>query len=199
MLPVVAKWVLIGRWKPASIRAWSPSYLRFWVVKTLVRSSPMVLFTGTPLFTLYLRALGAQVGRDVVYLSRQVPVCTDLFSIGDRTLVRKDAVIACYRAHAGRVEIGGVSIGADAFVGESTVLDVRTSIGDGASLAHVGVVVDEQRGGELLDVRDVVPGPRLMGGPRAKSPSSPVARAGSGARWRCPWPTGAARSSSTTK
>jgi non-ribosomal peptide synthetase-like protein len=136
VLPIAAKWVLIGRWKPASIRVWSPAYLRFWVVKTLVRTSPMVVFTGTPLFTLYLRALGAQVGRDVVYLSTQVPVCTDLFSIGDRTLVRKDAVIACYRAHAGRVEIGGVSIGADAFVGESTVLDVRTSIGDGSSLAH---------------------------------------------------------------
>ncbi|GAA4942942.1 Pls/PosA family non-ribosomal peptide synthetase [Actinomycetospora succinea] len=136
VLPVVAKWVLIGRWKPGAFRVWSPAYLRFWVVKTLVRTSPMVLFTGTPAFTLYLRALGAKVGRDVTYLSSQVPVCTDLFSIGDRSLVRKEAVIACYRAQDGRIEIGGVSIGADAFVGEATVLDVRTAVGDGASLAH---------------------------------------------------------------
>ena len=96
----------------------------------------MVLFAGTPAFTLYLRALGAKVGRDVVYLSSQVPVCTDLFSIGDGSLVRKESVVACYRAHDGRIEIGGVSIGAGAFVGEATVLDVRTAVGDGASLAH---------------------------------------------------------------
>jgi non-ribosomal peptide synthetase-like protein len=136
VLPIVAKWVLVGRWQPGSIRVWSPAYLRFWVVKTLVRTSPMVLFTGTPVFGIYLRALGAKVGRDVVYLSRQVPVCTDLFSVGDGSLVRKDAVIAGYRAHDGRIEIGGVSIGAGAFVGEQTVLDVRTAVGDGASLAH---------------------------------------------------------------
>ena len=136
VVPIAAKWALIGRWQPGSIRVWSPAYLRFWVVKTLVRSSPMVLFTGTPAFTLYLRALGAKVGRDVVYLSSQVPVCTDLFSIGDGSLVRKESVVACYRAHDGRIEIGGVSIGAGAFVGEATVLDVRTAVGDGASLAH---------------------------------------------------------------
>ena len=136
VVPIAAKWALIGRWQPGSIRVWSPAYLRFWVVKTLVRSSPMVLFAGTPAFTLYLRALGAKVGRDVVYLSSQVPVCTDLFSIGDGSLVRKESVVACYRAHDGRIEIGGVSIGAGAFVGEATVLDVRTAVGDGASLAH---------------------------------------------------------------
>jgi non-ribosomal peptide synthetase-like protein len=50
--------------------------------------------------------------------------------------VRKEAVIACYRAHDGRIEIGGVRIGAGAFVGEATVLDVRSAVGDGASLAH---------------------------------------------------------------
>ncbi|WP_433036273.1 Pls/PosA family non-ribosomal peptide synthetase [Actinomycetospora sp. CA-053990] len=136
VVPIAAKWALIGRWQPGSIRVWSPAYLRFWVVKTLVRASPMVLFAGTPAFTLYLRALGAKVGRDVVYLSSQVPVCTDLFSIGDGSLVRKESVVACYRAHDGRIEIGGVSIGAGAFVGEATVLDVRTAVGDGASLAH---------------------------------------------------------------
>ena len=38
--PVVAKWVLIGRWKPQQIRIWSLAYVRFWIVKTLVRANP---------------------------------------------------------------------------------------------------------------------------------------------------------------
>ena len=135
-LPIVAKWVLVGRWRPGSIPVWSPSYLRFWVVKTLVRTSPALLFVGTPLHTLHLRALGAKIGRGVVILTQHVPACTDLFSAGDGVLIRKDAILSCYRAHDGRVEIGGVSLGGHVVVGESTVLDVRTAMGDGASLAH---------------------------------------------------------------
>ncbi|WP_345381511.1 Pls/PosA family non-ribosomal peptide synthetase, partial [Actinomycetospora straminea] len=174
VLPVVAKWVLIGRWKPGSFRVWSPAYLRFWVVKTLVRTSPMVLFAGTPAFTLYLRALGAKVGRDVVYLSGQVPVCTDLFSVGDGSLVRKQSVIACYRPHDGRIEIGGVSIGAGAFVGEATVLDVRTAVGDGASLAHSSSL----HAGQAIPVGEVWHGSpgRRTEGPLPAVPPAPGSR-----------------------
>ena len=50
-VPILAKWILIGRWKPRQIRIWSLAYVRFWVVKTLVRRNPIVLFTGSPLFT----------------------------------------------------------------------------------------------------------------------------------------------------
>ena len=62
-LPVVVKWILVGRWKVADIRVWSLPYFRFWLVKTLVRGNPMVLFAGSPLYALYLRALGAKIGR----------------------------------------------------------------------------------------------------------------------------------------
>src|SRR6476660_9945211 len=48
-LPILAKWVLIGRWKPQRIRIWSLAYVRFWIVKTLVRSNPLTFLTaGSP-------------------------------------------------------------------------------------------------------------------------------------------------------
>jgi hypothetical protein len=87
-LPILAKWMLIGRWKPRQIRVWSLAYFRFWIVKTLVRSNPLVLFVGSPLHLLYLRALGAKVGRGVAIFSPNVPVCTDLLTIGDGTVIR---------------------------------------------------------------------------------------------------------------
>ncbi|MEU0057887.1 phosphopantetheine-binding protein [Streptomyces sp. NPDC006334] len=68
-LPVVAKWALVGRWKPQEIRVWSLAYVRFWIVKALIRSDPLVLFHGSPLYLVYLRALGANVGRRSVVLS----------------------------------------------------------------------------------------------------------------------------------
>jgi len=62
-IPIAAKWLLIGRWRPQKIRLWSLAYVRFWVVKSLIWSNPAVyLFVGSPLYGLYLRALGAKVG-----------------------------------------------------------------------------------------------------------------------------------------
>ena len=128
--------MLIGRWKPQQIRIWSLAYVRFWIVKTLIRSNPLVLFVGSPLYVLYLRALGAKIGRGVVIFSRHVPVCTDLLTIGDGTVIRKDSFFTCYRAHAGLIQTGPVTLGRDVFVGEATVLDIDTSLGDGAQLGH---------------------------------------------------------------
>ncbi|WP_407555262.1 phosphopantetheine-binding protein [Streptomyces sp. Pv4-95] len=135
-LPIVAKWVLIGRWKPQQIPVWSLSYVRFWAVKTLIRSNPLVLFVGSPLYTLYLRSLGAKIGRRVTVFSRSVPVCTDLLTIGDDTIVRKDSFFNCYRAHAGLIQTGAVSLGKDVVISEATVLDIECSMGDGAQLGH---------------------------------------------------------------
>lgn len=135
-LPIAAKWLLIGRWTPREIPVWSLGYLRFWLVRTLVRTSPLALFVGSPIVCWYLRALGARIGRDVTILTRSLPVATDLLTIGDGTLVRKDSVLNGYRAHAGRIEIDSVSLGRDVLVSEACVLDIGTAMGDGAQLGH---------------------------------------------------------------
>src|SRR6266496_5943614 len=96
-VPIAAKWLIIGRWKPQSIRIWSLAYVRFWIVKALIRSNPGVhLFVGSPLYGLYLRALGAKVGSGVVILSRRIPVCTDLLTIGTGTVIRNESMFLCY-------------------------------------------------------------------------------------------------------
>ena len=82
------------------------------------------MFVGSPLYILYLRALGARIGRRRRDLSRNVPVCTDLLTIGDGTVIRKDSYFTCYRAHAGVIQTGAVTIGKDVFVGEPTVIDI---------------------------------------------------------------------------
>ena len=137
IVPILAKWLLIGRWKEQQIRIWSMSYFRFWIVKTLIRSNPLALLTvGSPLFSVYLRALGARVGPGAAIFTRHVPVCTDLLTIGAGTVIRKDAFVQGYRAYAGRIETGAVTLGRDVFVGEKSVLDINTSMGDGAQLGH---------------------------------------------------------------
>ncbi|MEU6866604.1 Pls/PosA family non-ribosomal peptide synthetase [Streptomyces sp. NPDC046876] len=140
VFPVLAKWILVGRWKPRRLHVWSLPYLRFWTVRALIRSSPLVLFIGSPLYVLYLRALGAKIGRGVTIFSRIMPVCTDLLVIGDGAVIRKDTYFPCYRAHEGLIETGPVTVGKDAVVGEASVLDIGTSLGDGAQLGHASAL-----------------------------------------------------------
>ncbi|WP_433287617.1 Pls/PosA family non-ribosomal peptide synthetase [Pseudonocardia sp. CA-142604] len=145
ILPIVVKWALIGRWTTREFPVWSLAYVRFWFVKTLVRANPLLLLVGgrsrsnttSPIINIYLRALGARIGPGVAIFARTLPVCTDLLTIGADTVIRNEALIACYRAHDGRIQTGPVHLGKHAFVGEAAVIDIGASMGDGAQLGHV--------------------------------------------------------------
>jgi non-ribosomal peptide synthetase-like protein len=145
MIPVASKWLLIGRFKEQSIPIWSFAYFRFWVVKTLIRTSPAAAFIGTPLYNAYLRLMGARIGRNVVLRCRLAPVCTDLLTIGDNTLVSNETSLLGYRAQSNFIHIGPVTIGSNAFVGEGSVLDIDTSMGDNTQLGHTSSLQSGQR------------------------------------------------------
>ncbi|KAJ0340875.1 hypothetical protein COL154_014163, partial [Colletotrichum chrysophilum] len=157
---IAAKWILVGRWKQESFPIWGWRYYRFWVVKTLIRTAPATLFRGSPLYSLYLRLLGAKLGHSTVIECRTVPVCTDLISIGENSILRKDSMILGYRAQSGYIHTGPLTIGRNAFVGVGCTLDIDTRIGDGAQL---GPASSLQRGqcipdGERWHGSPAVPG-----------------------------------------
>ena len=110
--PILAKWLLIGRWTAQEIPSGAWRYVRFWLVKALVRSNPL-----RPVRRLAaLHALSAGAGRQDRPRRRSsspshVPVCTDLLTIGDGTVIRKDCFFTGYRAQAGRIQIGPVTLG----------------------------------------------------------------------------------------
>lgn len=133
---ILGKWLLVGRWKEESIPLWGARYFRFWVVMTLVRSAPVALFKGSPLYSFYLRLLGAKLGHNTVIESRSVPVCTDLIALGDDTILRKDSTLLGYRAEAGYIHTGPIRIGSNCLVGEGSVLDIKTAMGDRSQLGH---------------------------------------------------------------
>lgn len=172
-LPVLLKWLLIGRFTPREFPLWGARHLRFWLVGALVRSSPMVAFVGTPVYNLYLRALGARIGRGALIRTRSVPVATDLVAVGAGTVVRKDVVLSGYRAEAGRIRTGPVAVGRDVVLAEQTVLDIDTAVGDGARLGHASTLHSGQEipAGESWQGSPARPGP-------ADLPPVPPARCG---------------------
>ncbi|MGA6153773.1 Pls/PosA family non-ribosomal peptide synthetase [Stenotrophomonas sp. NPDC087984] len=141
LFPIAVKWILIGRWKPRRIQLWSVAYVRFWCVRTLIVANPLARLTvGTPLYTLYLRALGAKIGPRTLIFTRWVPICTDLLTIGADTVIRKETFLNGYRARDGVIETGPVTIGAGAFVGEHSTLDIGVRLGDTAQLGHASAL-----------------------------------------------------------
>ena len=144
-VPILAKWILVGRWRETEIRVWSLAYLRLWAVKSLLRTSPIPFTAGTPIYNVFLRALGADVGRGALIVSRRMPLVTDLLTVGPGAVVRRNVLFNGYHAEAGRIRTGRVTIGAGAHVGESAVLGLDVTIGDGARLGHASSLQDGEQ------------------------------------------------------
>ncbi|MGI5152027.1 Pls/PosA family non-ribosomal peptide synthetase [Plantactinospora sp. CA-294935] len=167
VLPVALKWLLVGRWRAGTFPIWGLRYLRFWVVKRMIRANPLVLFVGSPVYNFYLRALGAKIGPGALVLSRSVPVCTDLIEIGAGSVVGRGVSILGYRAEAGWITTGPVRLGRNVQVGEGSVLDLDTVLGDGAHLGHAS----SPRAGQVVPA-----GARFHGSPAVPGGSgNPVA------------------------
>ena len=143
-IPIAAKWLVIGTWKPEVIPVWSLRYFRFWAIRSLISSAPMALF-GDPFYNLYLRLLGAKIGENAVIHSTAVPVCTDLISIGDNTILGKDSIVLGYAAQSNYIYTGPVQIGSNAFVGEAGVVDINTTMEDNTQLGHASSLHNGQR------------------------------------------------------
>ncbi|MDC7784835.1 amino acid adenylation domain-containing protein [Rhodoplanes sp. TEM] len=142
---ILGKWLLVGRFSEERIPIWSARYFRFWAAKTLMRNAPVALFAGHPIFNVYLRLLGARIGRNTIVKTRFVPVATDLISIGDDTVLRKETILLGYRAQSNYIHTGRVSIGDRAFVGEASVLDIDTAMGNDTQLGHASSLQSGQR------------------------------------------------------
>jgi len=145
-LSIGMKWLVIGRYKPGRYPVWSFYYFRWWLVNRFQLLSWSHMFAGTPLMSLYYRAMGASIGRDVTLCT---PLCSafDLVSIGDRTSIGVETHVLGYHVENGTLIIGGIDIGRDCFIGmhcnvglgtrisDWARLDDMSSLGDGASMA----------------------------------------------------------------
>ena len=145
LLAISAKWTLIGRARPTTIQLWGPAYFRFWVARRLITIAPAYLFVGEPLFNLFLRCLGAKIGARAVIATAAVPVAADLFEVGEDAVVARRVMATGYGAVGQRLHFGAIRIGKGAYVGEASVLDRDSELGDFAQLGHASSLQQGQR------------------------------------------------------
>ncbi len=150
-LAVLAKKILVGRYRPVRVPVWSGLYVRMWMVQQLVRLVPWETIAGTEFHSAALRLLGARIGRRV-HLHRGVDVSHggwDLLTIGDDVTVSQDAAIRLVSLSEGHVEVGPVVLQ------DGATLDVRAGVG------HHTVV---GRGSVLSALSSLPPGGRIAAG-----------------------------------
>ncbi|MBM3973160.1 MAG: amino acid adenylation domain-containing protein [Planctomycetes bacterium] len=131
-----AKALLIGRYRPQRVPAWSSFHVRHWIVVRLVRLVPWNLLDGTEAKVVALRALGAKIGKRV-HLHRGVDMLSggwDLIEIGDDAALMREVELGACQLDNGHLVVGPVRIGAGA------TLSTRAGIGPGGSLGAGSVL-----------------------------------------------------------
>lgn len=180
LLSIAVKWIVVGRYKAGRYPLWSGYYLRWWIANRFQALAWAEMFKGTPLMSLYWRAMGARIGRDVT-ISTNLSSAWDMISIGDDASVGAETQILGYRVEDGYLVIAPVSIGNDCFVGMQCSLGLGSRMGDGARLDDMSLLPD---GIEMADgeARRGIPAlPATVNVPERKrmvKNASPVARVG---------------------
>jgi non-ribosomal peptide synthetase-like protein len=142
---VALKWIVIGRWRIEQFPVWSFRYYRYWLAKGVIRANPMRAFAGSPLYNVYLRLLGAKIGRNVSIFTTNVPVCTDLITIENDVVIRPATTFNGAKVEDGYVKTGQVSIRAHGYIGESCVLDINSRVGTFSTVGHKSCLHEGQR------------------------------------------------------
>lgn len=156
-----AKWLLVGRVRAGEHPLWSSFVWRNELADTFVEVLAVPWFAGwvggTPVLTLWLRTMGARLGRGVWCETHWLPEA-DLVTLGDGASVNRGCVLQTHLFHDRVLSTGTVRLGAGATVGPHGVVLPAASLGAGTTVGPASLVM---RGDPLPD------GSRWLGNPVA--------------------------------
>jgi non-ribosomal peptide synthetase-like protein len=136
ILIIGLKWLIIGRTKPGRYPLWGVYYFRVWFVQRLLQVTTMKFLQGSPLIRLYMRLLGAKIGRDAV-IAEFEGGAIDLISIGDNTTTGLKNRFSNVEIVGNEMVIGTIEIGPDVQIGNSCVLGPDTVLERGVELSDL--------------------------------------------------------------
>ncbi|KAB1069523.1 Pls/PosA family non-ribosomal peptide synthetase [Methylobacterium planeticum] len=158
-IAVAAKWLILGRTRPGRYPLWGVYYYRWWLTQRLTPLVHVKWLQGSPAIVIYLRLLGAKVGRDALISDIDIGA-PDLLRIGDGASLGGRLVIANAEVVGNELVIGTVSIGGDVAIGTSCVISHDTVIGDQAEIADLTTIPSGTRVG-AREIWDGSPGRKV--------------------------------------
>ncbi len=167
---VTAKWLLVGRIEQVEHPLWSSFVWRNEVSDAFVETVAAPWFaraaTGTAVMNIWLRGLGAKIGRGVWCESYWLPEA-DLVTLGDGATVERGCVVQTHLFHDRIMAMDSVTLEAGATLGPHCVALPAARIGAGATVGPASLVM---RGDTVPDST------RWQGNPIAPWPDRQVRR-----------------------
>jgi non-ribosomal peptide synthetase-like protein len=143
------KWLIAGRLKPGRYPLWGLTYFRWWLTDRLIEAAPVYMISGSSLYRMWLGALGARIGRDVVLgsITLRVP---ELLRVGEGSSIGNGVNLENARVEGGWLHLGAIDIGRNVSVGSYVVVEGNTRIDDwghvdGQSALQDGTVVPARK------------------------------------------------------
>jgi non-ribosomal peptide synthetase-like protein len=133
VIAIIGKRLLTGRLRAGVYPLWGVTYFRWWLAGRFVELPDSYMLAATPWMPLYLRALGARIGRNVVIDNISVAV-PELLTVADGASMGAFVNLENARVEGGRLFVGPIKVGREAVVDSYAVLENDTAIGDHSRL-----------------------------------------------------------------
>jgi non-ribosomal peptide synthetase-like protein len=148
-ITVAMKWILIGRYTRSQHPLWSAFVWRDEMMNAaqeqLADEKLLRLAIGTPLMSVYLRAMGSKIGRGV-WCETTAVTEYDMITLDDGTAVNRGACLMTHLFHDRLLRIGPTHLEPGATLGPTAVVLPDTKVGTGTVIESHSVVL---RGEEL--------------------------------------------------
>lgn len=149
-----AKWLLVGRFRATERALWTSFVWRNELADTFVEvlAAPWLFrfATGTPLLNVWLRTLGAKIGRGAWLETFWLPEY-DLVRLGAGATVNRGCVVQTHLFHDRIMSMDEVSLGAGATLGPHGIvlpgasIGARTTVGPGSLVTRGDAVPEDSR------------------------------------------------------
>ncbi|MCB5909097.1 Pls/PosA family non-ribosomal peptide synthetase [Streptomyces pinistramenti] len=148
LLTTAAKWLLMGRFRAGEHPLWSSFVWRNELYDAFVEELAMpwlgTSLLGTPLLNVWLRSLGARIGRGVWCESHWLPE-TDLVHLGDGASINRGAVLQTHLFHDRLMRVDDVHLGAGATLGPHSIVLPASTVADGTVVGPASLVMRGER------------------------------------------------------
>ncbi len=169
VVSTIAKWAFVGRITAREHPLWSSFVWRNEVQDTFVETVARPWFaeqaTGTPALAVWLRSLGATIGRGTWLETYWLPEA-DLVTIGPGASVARGTVVQTHLFHDRVMQLDTVRLDAGATLGPHSVVLPAAGIGAGGTVGPSSLVMRGEQ---------VPPGSRWSGNPIAPWTAGPTA------------------------
>ena len=140
-IAIGGKWLIAGRLQPGRYPLWGFTYFRWWLSDRLLEAAPTYMLSGSSLYPLWLRALGAKVGKDVTIGSITLR-SPDMLTIADGVSIGSAVNLENARVQHGELILGTITLQENAYVGSYSVLEGNVALEANAHLDGQSALAD---------------------------------------------------------